>query len=185
MLRAVLGVWALCSSTRAQQVGDSEPSYTQEHARPWVAAALEQILETPIDLLQWSLARQWADGTGAVAETGAFRELCFTQLMTIAESDTTDVTEIYGGFADGRFIGYKVPSDSECTMTSCDTTLLSRAEGDAPAASADWRPWTIDSVNAQCATAPTYLLIERFNRTWSHSARYRPCDDLRQTKTSG
>ncbi len=160
MLRAaVLGAWALCSSTRAQHAGGSEPSYAQEHAQPWVAAALERFLETPIDLLQWSLARQYVDGTEAVVETEAFRELCFAQLMAIAESDTTDVTEIYGGFADGRFVGYKVPT--ECTMTSCDTTFLFRAEGDAPAATADWRPWTIESVNEQCPRAVPACTLSR------------------------
>lgn len=128
------------------------PSYAQEHAQPWVAAALGHFLETPIDLLQWSLARQWVDAE-ALAETEAFRDLCFTQLMTVAESDTTDVTEIYGAFADGRFIGYRVPA--QCTMASCDTSFLFRAEGDAPAASADFLPWTIKTVNAMCAKSPT------------------------------
>lgn len=147
MLRAVvLGVGALCSPTRASDM------YAQEHARPWIAAALEQFLETPIDLLQWSLARQWVDAE-AVSGTEAFRDLCFTQLMTVAESDTTDVTEIYGAFADGRFVGYRVPA--ECTMSRCDSTFLFRAEDDAPAVSADWSPWTLRSVNAQCATSPT------------------------------
>lgn len=152
MLRAVvLGVGTLCSHTRAQHAG-YEPSYAEEHARPWIAAALEQFLETPIDLLQWSLARQWVDAE-AVNETEAFRELCFTQLMTVAESDTTDVTLIYGAFEDGRFVGYRVPAD--CTMSSCNTSLLFRAKGDAPATTANWSPWTLDSVNAQCQASPT------------------------------
>lgn len=145
MLRASIVGVALVSTAFAQEAGGARRviSYVEEHAQPRIATVLGEFLQPPVDLLQWSLAVQQVDGS-SVTETEAFRELCFAQLLSEVARGHNHVTMIYGGFADGRCIGYRLVDNSEYTF-------VFRAEGDAPATSADWTPWTLDTVNAQCS----------------------------------
>eukprot|EP01043_Picozoa_sp_COSAG02_P003025 COSAG02_NODE_72_length_41961_cov_13.243658_1_plen_204_part_00 len=157
---AVIG-GALLPFTCAQNVAGRDAaagvSYVEEHAQPRVSAVIDNFLQAPIDLLQWSLARQWVDTSHSMHETEAFRQLAFAQVLSEVEHGDSHVTMIYGAFEDGRFIGYRLPD--ECTsVSSCEPTFVFRTHGDAPASSANWSPWALDSVNAQCTKSPACTL---------------------------
>ena len=167
MLRSVALGAATLASAYAQTADVADSSYVEEHALPRVSGVLDDFLKKPVDLLQWSEAAQ---EMGSVAETEAFRRLCFTQVLSqAAERGDSSVSTIYGAFADGRFIGYRL--SDVCTASSCEPTFVFRAAGDAPAASASWSPWTLDTVNQHCALSPSCSHVGQAVRAGDTSVR--------------
>jgi hypothetical protein len=154
MLRSVALGAATLASAHAQTADVADSSYYwEEHALSRVSGVLDDFLKKPVDLLRWSQLEA-AQEMRSVAETEAFRQLCFTQVLSqAAERGDSSVSMIYGAFADGRFIGYRL--SDVCTASSCEPTFVFRAAGDAPAAGASWSPWTLDTVNQHCALSPS------------------------------
>jgi hypothetical protein len=148
-IQRVLAALALLAAATAQRVIE-EPVYVADDVAPSVVATLEDFLATPIDLLRWSKA---AEVMHSITRTDDYAELAYTQALSISgTADSTEVgrsdsavSSIYAGFADGRYVSYE--------QSGRDWRYVFRAAGDASAESADWRPWSLATVNEQCTPA--------------------------------